>query len=386
MPPFLNLEADMLRIAGTREQLQQAMAGHLEQHREAVRAKAMSDLVAYPASLLLLLLLIPSFAFPWLWLVNLVLAAVIWRSLRTQQEMDRILDLTQFEPLQRCLQLENSELVDEGAWQLWLDPRQDMWGELIAPLEGGGKLQIQFERQLSDLMRVRFDQEEYAFHPVPRVVSPGELIHGLKPKLRFQPEEVAFHLGSCLPGSNLPRPFKAPGNPWIKLVVTATLLAVPLWLFLTGQLQFLFTPFTRPLVPATPLPVKEDEVPYRFNVRPGNCQVENLHDNGVGQWSADVDGGSLIIDGLSTQNLRYFEKTVERRWDGGSDYQAIELGGVPGRRTAQYLWLRLPAQCLDISYSHPDAARQKAFLDGLRVAPEFQDGHPGFQIQWPLKQ
>ena len=97
MPPFLNLEADMLRIAGTREQLQQAMAGHLEQHREAVRAKAMSDLVAYPASLLLLLLLIPSFAFPWLWLVNLVLAAVIWRSLRTQQEMDQLVAAAGFE-------------------------------------------------------------------------------------------------------------------------------------------------------------------------------------------------------------------------------------------------------------------------------------------------
>ena len=368
------------------------MAAHLEKHREAVRAKTTSDLVAYPASFILLLLLIPSFAFPWLWLVNLTLAAVIWRSLRTQQEMALILDLTQFEPLNRCLQLENSELVDDGEWQLRLDPRLDMWGEISAPLQGGGRLQIQFERRPSDSMRVRFDQEKHTFHPVPRVIGPGELVHrlfdrslNLKPDLRFQPAEVAFHLGSCLPGSNLPRPFKVPANPWIKFVVTATLLAVPLGLFLTGKLQFLFTPFTKPLVPATPLPVKEDDVPYRFNVRPGNNEVKDLHDYGVGQWWAEVNGGSLTIDGLSTQNLRYFEKTVERRWDGGSNYQTILLNGVPGRRTEQYLWLRLPAQCLDISYSHRDKARQKAFLDGLRVAPEFQDNCPDFQVQWPLK-
>ncbi|MBN9415134.1 MAG: hypothetical protein J0I12_06820 [Candidatus Eremiobacteraeota bacterium] len=418
-----------MQFSGTREELRQSLAAHLEQHRASCRARLFSDLVAYPACVVLLMTLVASFAYPWLVLVDAALMWAIWKSLIRDGLRSGPLDAQKLACLQSCLELDSGELDDSGRWSVRLDsgdgfpltppenrpgsyPFQHLWGELSAPLLGGGKLQVELERigQVSflrtgqgwvvngfgsDALRVRCDGEVQSFQPISRVLGPGELVVRLlsgllvfrwdfRPALRFQPSELAFHLAVSLPGSNLPAPFRLPRNPWVKVLVLGPMLGIPVVLLLTGRLQFLWNPRIKALVPATPLPVKQDLVPYGFRVHSGLLQVENLRENHAGQWAADVEGGSLIIDGFSTQNVHYFEKTIERHWTGGKDYQTVEVDGHPGRRSADTLWLRTPAQCLKVYYFHRDARRQREFFDRLRVASEFRPGDPNFQIQWPL--
>ena len=418
-----------MEFSGTREQLRRSLVAHFEQHRAAHRARLVSDLVAYPACVVLLMTLVASFAYPWLVLVDAALLWVIWKSLIRDGLRSGPLDAHKLACLQICLDLESRELDENGLWSIRLDsdqglplippenragsyPFQHTWGQLSAPLQGGGKLQVELERSGqvsfiraaqgwigngfgSDALRVRCDGELQVFQPVSRILGPGELLVRLlsgflvfhwdfRPALRFQPSELAFRLAVSLPGSNLPAPFRLPRNPWVKVLVLGPMLGIPVALLLTGRLQFLWNPRIKTLVPPTPLPVKQDLVPYGFRVHSGPLVVENLHENHAGQWAADVGGGSLIIDGFSTQNVHYFEKTIERHWTAGKDYETVEVDGHPGRRTADTLWLRTPAQCLKVHYFHRDAKRQREFFDRLIVTSEIKKSVPNFQIQWPL--
>lgn len=416
-----------MRLAGTREQLRDGLKAHLDGHHAAVRARFWSDLLAYPA---FLIALIGTFVTPWMIVLDVLLAWLIWKCLVSQKVMAQIIDVYKFSIMSACLELENRELEDAGHWQLDLDGQpgvptvppggragrhtyQHVWGRLTAPLSDGGQLQLELERRGlvtfcrskgnwlseggvgSDHLMARFDDERHEFDPAPRLLGPGELLvrllRGLflfgwnfRPELRFAPGELLYHLSSSLPGSSLPRPFRLPRNPWVKVLVTGGLLAMPVWMVVTGRIGMLWSLGIKQIQPPADMGERHETMPFGFQVRPGQFQLLGFRDNGAGNWWADVKDGSLTIDGYSTQNVSYFHKNVERFWNGGDNFETLTWNGFPARRTPGLLWLRTPQQCLRISYFHRDSAQLARFWEQLYVGREFKDNYAGMQIQWPL--
>lgn len=114
---------------------------------------------------------------------------------------------------------------------------------------------------------------------------------------------------------------------------------------------------------------------------------------GYGHWGGSIDELYLTIQGVSGNTKAYFGRDSDQKlWNYRFDGQPklSKRWGHPVFHNDDFtrLMVRTKLQALHIEFylAKPEhQARHREFLEALRIAPQADPSHQGFQIIWPLE-